>query len=460
MGNPNKRDIAYVTRKKWDLNGQPRAENTTVMSEESQKIGVAELPDNSIGPSYRVLHVLDHSRPLLSGYSVRSHSLISAQKKIGFAPEVLTGPLHQLEDPAAADSTIDGISYRRTPLKPGFAQQVLQRRLPMLREMAVVRLLREQILALLNQHTFDIVHAHSPSLCGLAAAQAANARKVPFVYEIRAFWEDAAVDQNKTRPTSPRYVISRGLEGYVARRADAVVGIARHILDDLRGRGLPAEKLFHVPNGVDAERFVAAPRDTVLASQLGLNADPVIGFIGSLYRYEGIAWMVRAAAELRSRGVPFQILIVGQGEELTEIKDAIRETRAREYIRAVGSVPHEQVERYYSLMDVMAYPRRRIRLTELTTPLKPLEAMAQGKPVLASDVGGIRELVEPEIPCLLFQPDDVEDFSTKAAQLLTDIRFRHDLGERGRLMVLREKDWKILAQKYRPVYDFAVAHRK
>src|ERR1700722_20552063 len=105
------------------------------MPEESQKIGIAELPDTSIGPSYRVLHVLDHSRPLLSGYSVRSHSLISAQKKIGFAPEVLTGPLHQLDDRAAADSTIDGISSRRTPLKPGSATKVLKRRLPILPQM-------------------------------------------------------------------------------------------------------------------------------------------------------------------------------------------------------------------------------------------------------------------------------------------------------------------------------------
>ena len=401
------------------------------MPEESQKIEIAELPDTSIGPSYRVLHVLDHSRPLLSGYSVRSHSLISAQKKIGFAPEVLTGPLHQLEARSGTDSTIDGISYRRTALKDGFAQRLLQLRVPVLREMAVVQLLREQILAILDHRTFDIVHAHSPALCGLAAAQAANVRKIPFVYEIRAFWEDAAVDQKKTRPTSPRYLVSRGLEGYVARRADAVVGIARHILDDLRGRGLPAEKLFHVPNGVDAERFVATPRDASLASQLDLNADPVIGFIGSLYRYEGIAWLVRAATELRNRGVPFQILIVGQGEELPEIKDAIRETGAHEYIRAVGSVPHDQVERYYSLMDVMVYPRRRIRLTDLTTPLKPLEAMAQGKPVLASDVGGIRELVEPERLVCTYVWADAEGNPTRPETLLT-VLFE-DLGGKTKL---------------------------
>jgi PEP-CTERM/exosortase A-associated glycosyltransferase len=410
--------------------------------------------------SIRVLHILDHSRPLLSGYSVRSHSLISAQKTIGFSPEVLTGPLHQLEDHSANDGTLDGISYQRTKLPAGVASLALKQRIPVLREAVVVKLLREKILALLDKHPFDIIHAHSPALCGLAALQAANTRNVPFVYEIRAFWEDAAVDQNKTRPLSPRYIASRQLEGYVARRADSVVGIARHILDDLRSRGIAAGKLFHVPNGVDAERFAALPRDAKLGSELGLNGDPVAGFIGSLYRYEGIAWLVSAAAELRRRGVALQLLIVGQGEEMPEIQAAIREAAAQRYIYAVGQVPHDQVGRYYSLMDIMVYPRRRVRLTELTTPLKPLEAMAQGKPVLASDVGGIRELVEPEIPCMLFQPGNTDDFCDKATQLLRNENLRQEFGERGRQMVLREKDWRVLARRYTAVYDFARSSRK
>jgi glycogen synthase len=221
---------------------------------------------------------------------VRSHSLIKAQKSIGFDSDALTGPLHQLEDPGATDATIDEVSYRRTPLPPGVTWYVLDQRIPVLREMAVVRLLRERILEVLDAQSFDIVHAHSPALCGLAALQATTARKIPFVYEIRAFWEDAAIDQKKTRPQSPRYRISRQLEEYVVRRAGAVVGIARHILEDLRQRGLDPKKLFHVPNGVDAERFTSSPRDTELAAQLGLSDEPVLGFIGSLYRYEGIAW--------------------------------------------------------------------------------------------------------------------------------------------------------------------------
>jgi PEP-CTERM/exosortase A-associated glycosyltransferase len=403
----------------------------------------------------RVLHVLDHSMPLLSGYSVRSHSLITAQRHIGLFPEVVTGPLHNVEDVGASDTFIDEIRYDRTGLAPGLEKRFIEGRVPVLREMSVVRLLRRRILQILDRQPFDVIHAHSPALCGLAASQAARARNLPFVYEIRAFWEDAAVDQDKTKVWSPRYQVSRQLEGYVARRADAVVGIAKHILQDMQERGIDGDKLFHVPNGVNAGRFGALPRDTQLAAQLGLNEKPVLGFIGSLYRYEGIAWMLRAAANLIREGVSFQILVVGQGEELKDVQAAIQELGMQDRFKAVGQVPHDQVQRYYSLMDVMVYPRRSIRLTELTTPLKPLEAMAQGKAVLASDVGGIRELVEPQIPCFLFKADDAEDFCAKAKELISDSHLRRELGEKGRQMVLQEKDWNILAQRYKQVYSSA-----
>jgi PEP-CTERM/exosortase A-associated glycosyltransferase len=383
-----------------------------------------------------------------------------AQKTIGFIPEALTGPLHELEDVGARDVTFDGLRYRRTHLYSGFQQSIFNRRVPLLREITVVRLLRKRILELTDSQSIDILHAHSPALCGLAALQAAAMRSIPLVYEIRAFWEDAAVDQKKTSVHSVRYYMSRQLERYVARRAHAVVGIARHILEELQERGVDSGKLFHVPNGVDTARFATSSRDIELASRLGLADAPVLGFIGSLYRYEGISWLVRASTHLRRQGVAFQLLIVGQGEELAEIREAVREVGAQSYVKLAGEVPHDQVQRYYSLMDVMVYPRCSVRLTELTTPLKLLEAMAQAKAVLASDVGGIRELVGPEPPCLLFGPGDVDDFCRQALRLICDHQFRRDLGQKARQMMLREKDWNLQARRYEAVYAFAASEQQ
>ena len=158
-----------------------------------------------------VLHVLDHSWPILSGYSVRSRDLVTAQHRLGQPIMVVTSPLQQLDDPSAADVTVDGVSYARTPVRGAIAKAALHRRWPCVREWQIVRLLRNRILQVIDTYGIDTICAHSPALCGLAALQAARRRNLPFIYEIRAFWEDAAVDQERTRTTSLRYRLTRGL---------------------------------------------------------------------------------------------------------------------------------------------------------------------------------------------------------------------------------------------------------
>lgn len=421
------------------------------MTTETMLLNAAETTTRN----YRVLHVLDHSWPVLSGYSVRSRSLVRAQRLIGFQPQVLSGPLHQLDDVDAADAIVDDSPYVRTPLAGNLARHLICGRWPVLRETAVMQLLRQRILDLIDSDRFDIIHAHSPALCGLAAWQAARSRSLPFVYEIRAFWEDAAVDQKKTRPQAIRYRASRQIETYVVQKADAVVGIALQILRDLQARGVNPEKLFHVSNGVDGDRFCPIPRDNKLACDLGLQNEVVLGFIGSLYPYEGISWLVPALARLRRRGVSCKLLILGEGDDEPAIATAIRETQSQSFVLPIGQVSHDRVQRYYSLIDVLVYPRRSTRLTELVTPLKPLEAMALGKPVLASSVGGILELVEHEQTGLLFKPDDIEDFCHQAERLIEQENLRHEIGSRAREKVLRERDWKVLAHRYERVYEFA-----
>ena len=401
-----------------------------------------------------MLHVLDHSWPIISGYSVRSRNLVTAQHRLGQSIVVVTGPLHQLDDPTAADIVVEGVPYCRTPIAGAFASYVLRGRWPIVREWAVVRSLRDRILDVIERQPVSVVYAHSPALCGLAGLQAARRRGLPFVYEVRAFWEDAAVDQKRTQVTSLRYRLGRGLESYVARHADAVSAISEPLLEDLRQRGVPAEKLFHVPNGVDADSFTPVGRDEKLARELGLADAPVLGFFGSFYRYEGVAWLVRAAAELYARGNRFQVLIIGSGEEEAAIERAIRECDAAAYIRLLSRVPHEEIRRFYSVVDVMVFPRLSVRLTELVTPLKPLEAMSLEKAVLASDVGGHRELVENRTTGLLFRPEDVADFCTQAERLISSPLVRQQLGERARAMILRDKDWRVLARRYQTIYEF------
>ena len=406
-----------------------------------------------------VLHVLDHSWPVLSGYSVRSRHLITAQHRLGQKILAVTGPLHEVDDTESRDSVVDEVTYLRTPVTGALATSILRRRWPLARECQTVRLLRNRIVELIDSRPIRLVYAHSPALCGLAGLQAARARSLPFVYEIRAFWEDAAVDQKRTTAKSLRYKVIRGLEGYVARQADAVTAIAQPMLEDLRQRGIAPEKLFHVPNGVDADKFAPSEPDEELARKLGTGNSVVFGFFGSLYRYEGVAWLVRAAAELRARGLRFRVLIIGGGEDEKAIREAIERCGAGDYIQIIPRVAHDEIKKYYSIVDVMVFPRLRVRLTELVTPLKPLEALSLKRAVLASDVGGHRALLEHEKNALLFRSEDVDDFCRQAERLITSPAFRRKLGESGREAILRDWDWKVVAQRYQQIYDFALQQR-
>jgi PEP-CTERM/exosortase A-associated glycosyltransferase len=425
---------------------------------DNQQIRDVNVTDRPASAPF-VLHVLDHSWPVLSGYSIRSRNLITAQHRLGEAVRVITSPLHQLDNATATDVSLDGVEYTRTPVRGWVAETALRRRWPIAREREVVRMLRQRILAIIASQPVRLVYAHSPALCGLAGLQAARQSGLPFVYEIRAFWEDAASENGGgTKPWRSR--LTHRLETYVAQKADAVAAIAKPMLRDLQSRGIPTDKLFHVPNGVDMDRFRPVARDEGLVQELRLGDAPVFGFFGSLYRYEGVSWMIRAAAQLRSRGRKFSILIIGRGEDQSAILGAIRDCNAAEYVRVIEHIPHEQIGRYYSVIDIAVYPRRSIRLTELVTPLKPLEAMALMKPVLASGVGGVRELVEDERTGLLFQSEDVADFCRQAERLIVSPALCKSLAERGHEFVSRERDWKVLAQRYRHIYDFALSRRQ
>ena len=421
------------------------------------ELTTADVTIKTSARSYRVLQVLDCSLPVVAGYTVRSRDIVNAQRSIGFQPTVVTGPLHELLDKTSSPIEIEGIRYLRTPLK-GFRGNLVRRGLPILSQASFVQLLKQRILQILDQEKFDLIHAHSPVLCGMAALQAASKRNLPFVYEIRAFWEDAAVDQKKTTEKSLRYRGTRALEQHVVSNANAVVGIAQSILTELQSRGLPKDKLFHVPNGVDINKFQPGTRDEALASQLGLGKEPVFGFIGTFFRFEGVKWLVEAAAELRKRGHNFRLLIVGDGEDGPDVRAAVQQANASDWIILTGKVPPDKVRNYYSVMDVLVYPRVSIRLTELVTPLKPLEAMAQERAVLASDVGGLRELVQHESTGLLFKPGDKDDFCRQAVRLM-ESSFRSDLAKAGRDSAVQNKNWISIAKRYDNVYQTAIASK-
>ncbi|HEY6817631.1 MAG TPA: TIGR04063 family PEP-CTERM/XrtA system glycosyltransferase, partial [Croceibacterium sp.] len=314
--------------------------------------------------------------------------------------------------------------------------------------------LAEAIGALVEDWRPDVLHAHSPALCGMAALRAARRHGLPLVYEIRAFWEDAAVGNGNGREGSLKYRLTRGLENRVIAGADTVVTICHGLRDDLIARGFDGGGIGIMPNGVDLTVFgQPLARDTALASELELGDGPVIGFIGSFYDYEGLDDLIDAMPLLLAEQPAARLLLVGGGPMADDLQRRAEASPAAHAIRFVGRVPHAEVDRYYSLCDVMAYPRKASRLTDLVTPLKPLEAMAQGTLVAASSVGGHRELIADGETGTLFAPDDPADCARALAGLL---RRRGDwpaLRAAGRQHVEARHDWSRNASRYRDIYQ-------
>ena len=395
----------------------------------------------------RILHVFDHSLPLQSGYVFRSLGILAAQRDFGWETIHLTAPRHN--EYRAAVETVDGWSFHRTQ-KP-------YRRLaavPIARELTEMRALGARLTELIRAERPDIVHAHSPVLVGWPALRAARKAGVRFVYEVRGLWEDAAVDLGHSRSGDLRYRATRAFETRLLRQADAVITLCQGMRRELAGRGIAESAITVVPNAVEPALFrVPQPKDPALVAELGLAGRLVLGFIGSFYSYEGLDLLIEALPAIRDRHPAALLLLVGGGPMATALRDLVAARGLGDAVRFTGRVPHEQVHHYYDLVDFLVFPRRRMRLTELVTPLKPVEAMAEGRLVIASDVGGHRELIEDGVTGFLFHADDAAALAQRVSEAIAAEPLHHPMREAARRFVAAERVWPVSAGQYKAVYS-------
>ena len=400
----------------------------------------------------RILHVLDHSIPLHSGYTFRTLSILREQRKLGWETFHLTTPKHTADGPL--EETVDGWHFYRT------AAPAIAGRLPGLGELALMRQVESRLQQVAELVRPDILHAHSPVLNALPALRVGKRLGIPVVYEVRAFWEDAAVDHGTTQEGSLRYRFTRRLETRALKRANHVFTICEGLRADIVARGIPAENVTVIPNAVDIESFdVGGVPDMALKNQLGLAGSTVVGFIGSFYAYEGLDVLLNALPQILQRMPNVRVLLVGGGPQDAALKAQAQALGIQDKVVFTGRVPHAEVRRYYDLVDVLAYPRHSMRLTELVTPLKPLEAMAQGRLLAASDVGGHLELIQDGKTGTLFKADDPDALASKVLDLLANQDRWPALRAQARSFVETERNWPVSVARYRPVYERLLAQR-
>lgn len=397
----------------------------------------------------KVLHVLDHSIPLHSGYTFRTKAILEQQRAFGWETHHITSPKHGLAAKGdALVEEVDGLCFYRTPVPTG-----LMSRLPMLDQLAIIHALTDRLSEVVQSLRPDIIHAHSPALNGKAAVQVGRRFGIPVVYEIRAFWEDAAVDHGTSTEWGLRYRLTRALETSVVKAADAVTTICEGLRGDLLARGVPADKITVIPNAVDIDSFSAdATPDEALRTRLGLEGKVVLGFIGSFYAYEGLPLLLDALPAIRRVNPEVRVLLVGGGPQEPLIREKVTAMGLTDQVIFTGRVPHSQVQDYYNLVDLFTYPRLPMRLTDLVTPLKPLEAMAQKRLVIASDVGGHKELIRHGENGWLFKAGDADELSRCVLETLAARAAWPAVREAGRQYVETERNWRVSVERYRPVY--------
>lgn len=394
----------------------------------------------------RVLHILNHGLPTQDGYVYRTQGLLGGQRSHGIDTFHLTSPRHEHPAPDPVE-VIDGLPFFRT------ASRESGPRPPLYRELMEMRATRARILEVANEIKPDVIQAHSPLLNGYPALAAARMLGIPMIYEIRAFWEDAAVDRGATRDGGARYRAIRTLETNLCKRVGGITTICRGLCNALIERGIAADKIEIVPNAVDPERFSAmtAP-DPSLVRALGLEGCTVLGFIGSFYNYEGLALMIDAMPALLKTHPNLRLLLIGGGhdEPLLRARALYKGLDGR--VIFTGRIPHEDVLAHYGLIDLCVYPRLPMPLTDLVTPLKPLEAMAAGRIVVASDVGGHLELIRDEETGFLFKAGYLAALIERVQDVLASSERWPQIRANGRQMVAA-RSWRAVTAAYRPMFE-------
>lgn len=401
----------------------------------------------------KILHVFDHSLPLQDGYSSRSWAILQEQVARGWTVYPVTGPRqHSAEN---GQEVVAGLTFFRTADRDS-----IWGRLPIVKQFWAVWLMYRRLVELIPTLQPDILHAHSPALNGLAAHWAARRFALPLVYEVRAFWEDAAVDQGTSTEHGFRYKLTRALENFVFRRAGRVTAICEGLKKDIDARGVCATPVTVIPNAVEYERFAKElPRDEALATQFGLSQGYTLGFIGSFYDYEGLDDLISAMPALLAANPAIKLVLVGGGMQDDALRAQAERLHLSQHVIFTGKVPYAEVERYYSVIDALVYPRKSLRLTELVTPLKPLEAMAQRKVFVASDVGGHHELVQDRITGVLYKAGDESSMVTAITELLTSPELQTKLRSNGLDFVKNERNWQRSVERYAGLYEAVLRER-
>gem|GEM_PF-175166 len=402
-------------------------------------------------PTGGVIYLLHNSLPHHSGgYACRSHGMLTAMMDLNVDIQPLTRhcypwDLSDFREHELVDyEIVDSVKYHRTFNSSenhsssgpydyiyNYASQVIQH-------------------AQLNKSS--IIHAASNHRNGLAAVVAAKNLQISCIYEVRGFWEITRISREPEWLHTEQYRLAESMETTACLLSDQVITLNNAMKQELIRRGIDANKIDIIPNGVDCERFQPLDKDERLLDELSLQNKFIIGYIGSLVGYEGIDILIQAMNLICIEYPDLHVLIVGDGVEMKSLEQMVKNLELEEKFTFTGRVPHEEVERYHSIVDVAVFPRTSTPVTELVTPLKPFEAMAMGKCIICSNVEALSEFITEGKNGLTFLKDDPQSL----AEILVYTRTsgnHYTIGQEARNWVETNRNWKIICTRLKEIYE-------
>lgn len=398
-----------------------------------------------------VMHLVKESRPFHSnGFTSRSQRNFESELAAGLKPVVVTElgfPRSVVGDDFKAVELVEGIEHHRLDIGPGYKVPAFDEWLTDFSWVAYKKLceIRPAVI-----HVSSGRRGYETALVGLALKEKTG---LPLVYEVRSFFEGTWTGETAQEDKSEIFARRMAVEQMCMERADFVLTIGEAMCDEIISRGIPANKIAIVPNGVDLENFQPQPRSTELTSKYGIKG-PTFGYVSNMdHHRESQETLIRAAAILRGRGLDFTCVLVGSGLRFEEMKAFAKKYNAEKAVIFTGSVDHNSVAGHYSLIDIFVVPRITERASKYVTPLKPFEAMALERPIIGSDLPALREILAPPLRGEVFATGDAKDLADKIQLLAKDPARMKALGKAGRAWVESDRQWANNGIIYREVFE-------
>jgi len=405
-------------------------------------------------PEKKALYLLHNSMPYnTGGYATRTHGLINniarnsdfeitAFARPGYPTDHKKYISHKLPAKLPKSVKVDHIDY-------AIGEQDIRRSKLTFEE--YISKFSDDVVSLAKENNASIIHAASNHPNGLAAINAAKRLGVKSIYEVRGLWEVTRVSREPHWQYTDNYKLCAQLEAQALQNADASFTITEALKDLMIERGVTKE-IHVVPNAVDTSKFKPIKKDTKLEKELNLTDNTIIGYVGSVVEYEGLDDLLQALRIVKNIH-KVKLLIVGDGAELDNLKNLTKTLNLENDVIFTGRVPHEEVQKYISVIDVMPFPRKPYMVCEVVSPLKPFESMASKKPVIVSSCGALTEIVKHNETGLVFEKGNIKDLAEKLSIMVKEPNLRKKLAENAFKWVKAERDWKIVSSKVADIYE-------